>query len=594
MNTLYWREPLWLLLALFPLLLALWGNFRQRSQAQRYADPHLLPWVQAGANRSGWQRLLSRQTLWGLAWLLFAVSLAGPRTLQTNPDELAAPQRDLLVVLDVSRSMQATDLAPNRLQRAALELHELLNLAHGNRFGVVVYAARPHLFVPLTHDTSAVRFYLQYLETLLLPTQGSEAAAALDFARKQLTSRQQASPAAVLWLTDGDIPADQQAALQGSVQALQQAGIRLYTLGLGTEDGEAIPLPGGKWLEHGGQAVRSRLDSGLLQTLSAQTGGQYSAVKDDASDWQRLYVDGIAQAFPAQPTEEGQRWREWYVWSLLLGMVFVWLAAGEKSPLTPLLQRGEQEARHDLASPFAKGGLRGIFFLCAATMFADLAHADDSALTAGITAYRAENYAVATQHFTAAVFAASDDSERARALHNLGNSYFQQGDYAAAAQLFQDALTYRPDHVPTQQNLEFAADLQAELERRLAAANRAAADNNSSGARRERSSNALDWDQASTLTLGEGKDAPVNATMPELPAAAREKLLEKGMARLAQTGADQPQTWRKRQQSLDDARIALQQLDDNPAALWKRLFELEEGFPASLSEPNTVPGILPW
>ncbi|OQX04296.1 MAG: hypothetical protein BWK73_36620, partial [Thiothrix lacustris] len=79
--------------------------------------------------------------------------------------------------------------------------------------------------------------------------------------------------------------------------------------------------------------------------------------------------------------------------------------------------------------------------------------ADESTLTTGITAYRAEHYDTATQHFTAAVFAASNDTERARALHNLGNSYFQQGDYAAAAQVFRDALTYRPEHPATQQNL---------------------------------------------------------------------------------------------------------------------------------------------
>ncbi|WP_308873152.1 tetratricopeptide repeat protein [Thiothrix subterranea] len=143
--------------------------------------------------------------------------------------------------------------------------------------------------------------------------------------------------------------------------------------------------------------------------------------------------------------------------------------------------------------------------------------ADETNLRNGIEAYRAEHYDTATQHFTAAVFAARDDTERARALHNLGNSYFQQGDYAAAAQVFRDALTYRPEHPATQQNLALAAEVQAELERRREAGQRAAADNASTGARRERNTNTLDWDQASTLTLGEGKDAPVNTPPPDLP-----------------------------------------------------------------------------
>ncbi|UJS26332.1 vWA domain-containing protein [Thiothrix winogradskyi] len=324
-QALHWREPLWLLLALFPLLLAAWGYFQQRHQAQTYADLHLLPWVQITASQHGWCKWLSPQTLWAIAWLLFAISLAGPRIPQTQPDDLRPAQFDVLVVLDISRSMQATDLAPNRLQRAALELHEFLSLAQGSRVGIVVYGARPHLFVPLTNDANAVRFYLQHLETLVLPTLGTDHAAALGFAQQELAARKQTLPAAVLWITDGDIPADQHAALQTRVQALQAAGIPLYSLGVGTEDGEAIPLPGGKWLEHDGQAVRSRLDSALLQSLSTQAGGAYSAVKDDASDWQTLYTNGIAQVFPATASN-AQQWRELYVWTLLLGMVCVWLA----------------------------------------------------------------------------------------------------------------------------------------------------------------------------------------------------------------------------------------------------------------------------
>ncbi|QTR50910.1 vWA domain-containing protein [Candidatus Thiothrix anitrata] len=333
-QALHWREPLWLLLALFPLLLAAWGYFQQRRQAQTYADPHLLPWVQVIANQHSWRKWLSPQTLWAIAWVLFAISLAGPRIPQTQPDDLRPAQFDVLVVLDISRSMQATDLAPNRLQRAALELHELLGLAQGSRVGIVVYGARPHLFAPLTNDANAVRFYLQHLETLVLPTLGTDHAAALDFAQQELAAREQALPAAVLWITDGDIPADQHAALQTRVQILQTAGIPLYSLGVGTEDGEAIPLPGGKWLEHDGQAVRSRHDSALLQNLSAQAGGAYSAVKDDASDWQMLYTKGIAQAFPAQ-AEAGQQWRELYVWTLLaaMGLLFVWLATLQKTLL---------------------------------------------------------------------------------------------------------------------------------------------------------------------------------------------------------------------------------------------------------------------
>lgn len=232
-------------------------------------------------------------------------------------------------------------------------------------------------------------------------------------------------------------------------------------------------------------------------------------------------------------------------------------------------------------------------FLVLLLLVCSPAQADETDLSNGIEAYRTEHYDIAIQHFTAAVFAARDDTERARALHNLGNSYFQQGDYAAAMQVFRDALTYRPDYAPTRQNLALSTEVQAELERRREAGQRVAADNASTGARRERNTNTLDWDQTSTFTLGEGKDAPVNALPPELPPDF-DKLVNKGMAQLTQTGAIDPQTWRKSQQTLDAARIALQQLDDNPAALWQRLFEVEESYPAPQAKPNELPGVLPW
>ncbi|WP_308873155.1 hypothetical protein [Thiothrix subterranea] len=90
-QALHWREPLWLLLALFPLLLAAWGYFQQRSQAQTYADSHLLPWVQITASQHGWHKLLSPQTLWAIAWVLFAISLAGRAFHKPSPMTCAPP-----------------------------------------------------------------------------------------------------------------------------------------------------------------------------------------------------------------------------------------------------------------------------------------------------------------------------------------------------------------------------------------------------------------------------------------------------------------------------------------------------------------------
>ncbi|WP_162264469.1 VWA domain-containing protein, partial [Thiobacillus denitrificans] len=136
---LHWREPLWLALAAVPLLFVLWRG-RRRARLLRYADAELLPWAASlpAAQAGAWPRTLAH----ALAWLLLALAAAGPRL----PLELRAGQttpRHLLTVmavLDVSASMRATDIAPDRLARARLELLDWLPRLQGERVGLIVFA----------------------------------------------------------------------------------------------------------------------------------------------------------------------------------------------------------------------------------------------------------------------------------------------------------------------------------------------------------------------------------------------------------------------------------------------------------------------
>jgi Ca-activated chloride channel family protein len=580
-----WREPLWLLFISYPLLHLAWHYYRQRKQTQQYTDTALLPWVQAGTGR--WQRAI-RPVLWGCFWSLIAIVLAGPRLPLQDSEIQTQPNKTIMLVVDVSRSMHTADISPTRLQRATLEVYELLSMVHASRIGIIVYAARPHLLVPATDDLNAVRFYSEKLDTLILPTLGSDAVAALHFAEKQLhppnTTASQPDtsilPRMIVWLTDGDIALEQQAALKNRVQQLAQADLSLYILGIGTEDGEAIPImqdeANQQWLHHEGKIVRSQLNSRFLQQLSQLGKGRYSSVRDDESDWQILYKKGIEHAFQSamsnDKNDKEQQWHELYVWPLFAAMLLLFT-------LITL-------PRHLLA-----------LFIVISLPLMQPAKADtDTAMTLGVSAYRSENYQQAIKHFSRAVFKATEDVERARALHNLGNSYFQHGNYTAAIQVFRDALTYRPQHIPTLNNLSLGETVQTELERQLVAKQQQQESNGYGGNRFERLSNALDGDQQSTKTWGEGKSTLTHLNLPNLPldATTMNKLVNNGLKRLAQSGENDIAGWKKSQQTQHQARIALQQMDDNPAVFWKRLFEIEEGFPAPLDAAKEVPEVLPW
>jgi len=146
LDQLYWREPLWMLLVLFPLIVMLWRQTQQRRSLRRYADATLLPWIIVPdlQKRNRWQ-LVSQF----LIWLLFGMAAAGPRLLLSAPPDLLPPQGAAVIVIDHSRSMQASDIFPNRLQQA----HDVVTQWTQNndelKLGLVIFAGASHIVLPI-------------------------------------------------------------------------------------------------------------------------------------------------------------------------------------------------------------------------------------------------------------------------------------------------------------------------------------------------------------------------------------------------------------------------------------------------------------
>lgn len=598
--TLDWREPLWLLLALVPLAMLLLRLFFAR-RGDGYADPALLPWLRVGEERGIWRRLLSRNTAYVIAWLLLAVALSGPRQpLQISGEPLPSGQT-LIAVVDLSRSMDAVDVLPDRRQRAALELYELLEHARGSQVGIVVFAGRAHLYVPPTDDQTALRFYLASLDRLVLPTRGSDAAQALALAGQTLAEQ---PSAVVVLLTDGDL-GDSDPALEEAALDLAAAGISLHVLGIGSPDGEAIPLPEGGWLGHEGRPVVSRLNEERLQALATLGAGSYQRVADNDSDWAAIYDRGIAAAAQAgKPAGQHTRWRELYPWVLLPALVFLFLSAmpcrlsrpwsGQTLLLCVLwlaMQApGEAMAAGDTAHREAEQAWQDGDYAEAALRYAAIP-GFVGRMGEGASLYRAEDYTRAATQFNRAVLAAGTDDERADALYNLGNSLFREGDFAAAIQVFGDVLLYRKDDDQAKHNLALSTALQQAVEAR--ANGKGVAGRAGRGPRSARAAEGLNVGKSSSLSIDDS-DKPMLAPLPPLPDNA-EALIAKGLEHITlaagTTGSAPSATW---QQDLAQARLRMQGLKEQPEKVWQRLFEIEEGFPAPLQQPRNLPGVLPW
>lgn len=231
----------------------------------------LVPAEGRWAIRSGPRVFRRRPWLLILSGLLSVLALAGPQWGQ-SPRKLLRPSGDVIVALDLSRSMTATDLVPSRLDRAKLLIRTFLQEAGGQRIGLLVFSSSAQLAVPLTTDYRAVEELLDELGPASLPDAGTDFTALLEEACDAF-SQSDAAHRILLILSDGE---DHGSGWKERLPRLIGEGVRVYAVGLGTDRGGLIPDPKGGFLkDDGGHPVLSRLQPEALRALASATGGHY-------------------------------------------------------------------------------------------------------------------------------------------------------------------------------------------------------------------------------------------------------------------------------------------------------------------------------
>ena len=228
------------------------------------------------ARHRGWKAAL--RVLIGAALLVAAL---GP-SLGVSQQPVRTAGKDVWLLVDVSRSMDAPDVAPTRLLRAQAELQALVAQFPADRLGLVVFGAEAVVQCPLTYDQEAVKVFISTLRTGLLPAGPTTLRAPLELVLSRLGKVPgvvtPATPraTALVVVSDGE---DFGENLEPVLRALGRTGARVYTVGVGTAAGATIPKSSGGVLRDGrGQPVQTRLQEASLLQLSAQTGGQYVAL----------------------------------------------------------------------------------------------------------------------------------------------------------------------------------------------------------------------------------------------------------------------------------------------------------------------------
>jgi len=467
------KTPLWLILAI-PVLtaawvLSAWAASRRARAADALGKASTLAKITeaAGARRT----LSTRLRLSALALILAA--LAGPQW-GVELVETRASARQVVVAVDVSLSMNAQDVKPSRLDRAKESLSLLLDQLRGERVAVVAFAGEAHVVCPLTHDIEAAKQMLTALEVGAVPTPGTAIGSAIRTGAA-LIGRFTGAKTVVL-LTDGE---DHKSDPLGAAREAAASGVKVFAVGIGTADGEPIPVEGGGYKKDArGSTVISRLAEEPLAQAAQASGGAYFRSSPGMDEIAEI-VGRIKSADSSQGLAgTASRWRNRYAWPLALAFLLICLEM--VLPLLPVAATRPQRNSLILAAMVV---LLAAPPSRAATLEGSLREGNrryndgkfDEALelygaasgkkpadprpvfNAGTALFRLERDSDSAAAFDAVAQRREvPRALRADALYNMGNTRLHAEDYAGAADAYRRALALAPDDEDARRNLVLA------------------------------------------------------------------------------------------------------------------------------------------
>lgn len=553
----HFLRPLWLLaLPLGPLLAwSLWRRLQVDVQWRKVCDPHLLEHllVAPAVTRRRWPY-----------WIVTAVTtlallaLAGPAW-----ERLEQPVYRTLdarvVVLDLSRSMDATDYLPSRLTRARFKVVDILRRSGDRPVGLAVFAADGFIITPLTEDANTIISLLPAVDTNIMPAQGSRADLGLAAAARML-ERGGARRGEVILITDG-VKGPRAA---GEAAKLHAAGFRVSVLAAGTPEGAPIPVPGGGFLKQlKGGIVVAMTDYDALRDIARAGGGRFATLGNDDRDIDHLLSDAFALPFNLNMRaveRTSEIWRDRGPWLLLLVLPLAalafrrgWLAL---IPLTVLVMPAPARAVtwDDLWARPEQQAARAL-------------QRGDPALAAGVARdplwkggalYRGGQYEEA-----AAAFSHSDETT---ANYNRGNALARAGRLSEALSAYDAALEAQPRHADALHNRALVARLEKQLRQLTQQQQRdqkagGQTQTGGQGATSDRSP-----DQDATDTMDQSQDADGDGDQAD-----RDPRQPPASAQDAQTLDTQPLT-EEEQQAMAQW---LRRIPDDPGGLLRRKFQLE-------------------
>ncbi len=486
---------LWLLLVTLPLLAGflIWAWWRKQQLIRQFVQSRLLAQLTVGVSASR-QKIRIVVLLVAVAGLL--VALARP---QWGFAWEEAKQRglDIIVAIDTSRSMLAQDISPNRLTRSKLAALDLARLAKTDRVGLVAFAGSAFLQCPLTLDEDAFRQSLDAVEVGIIPQGGTAVSEAIRTSMSAFKEKDNYK--ALVIFTDGE---DHESGVEQAAQEAAQSGLRIFTIGVGTPEGELLRSPDaggnvGFIKDADGNVVKSHLNEALLKQIASITSGSYLPLRG-ASAMDVLYRGGLARLPKGEISAKLVRhYYERYHWPLGLAVILLVFEM-----LFPERKRVPRPAPAGaVGATLPRAAALCVLLGCSVTATASPGSAlreykaghyrsaeeeysrllrakpNDPRLqyNAGAAAYQAKRFDEAAKNFEAASLAPDLDLQQ-RAYYNFGNALYRLGEQAGepnqrqkqwqeSIEKFENALKLEPSDADAKHNLDLVRKKLEELKK---------------------------------------------------------------------------------------------------------------------------------
>jgi len=309
-----------LLLALpFLTLFFYWIYRRKQVLLSRFAGAPLIKKLNASAGPS---RYILKSTFFSLFFMFIVFALVRPK-FGVKMEMVERQGVDIMIALDVSHSMLAQDLAPNRIERAKLEIRNFINLLKGDRVGLIIFAGESFIQCPLTLDHGAAQVMLQSVSTDWVNIQGTAFADVIRQAAKALGSSNRRDRVLII-LSDGE---DHEGNVIEAAKAANKEGIIIYTIGIGSETGVPIPMNRGTHnvvykKDRAGNLVMTRLNPITLEKIAMETNGKYFHAGTDL-DLTRIYNEISRMEKAEFGMTKTVVHEEQYQFFLLMALIFI-------------------------------------------------------------------------------------------------------------------------------------------------------------------------------------------------------------------------------------------------------------------------------